>query len=1089
MTSRTNSPVSASSAAGNSTNNTIVSETLTEIFRCFICMEKLQDAHLCPHCSKLCCYLCISRWITEQRRQCPHCRAPLRIHELVNCRWFGDVALQVESLQQICANIKASRLLQNKDQDQCPIHQEKLTVYCWSCKRCICYQCALWGGTHSGHSFKQIELIYESHITKAKEEISQLKGRLIELINIIQEVEQNVEIVRNAKDEKVREIRNAVELMIGRLDSQLKMKLVSLMRHKNSLAQEIEQLEHLLQEIEQQINSYSRPQLIAKSPELIKMIQQVRMKPITNYVTSPITADFRSEILPEYDTGSFTLMNFSQLKQSGKAVYSDPLVNYGLQWRLKVYPNGNGAVRGEYLSVFLELTYGYPEPSKYEYRVQMIHQSSSKIIQREFVSDFEVGECWGYNRFFRLDLLASEGYLNTLKDSLELRFQVRPSTYFQRCRDQQWYINQLLQKQNELENEVKRLRTKANTEVDSNETERALSSTNCTNFPLDNSELVNLGANNDDENDEVQNSNEEKSTGTETHDAEQNTVETDDHGFSGMLESLCTLNLSTREVASAVDVGSKKSAVNTKNEESLPLGISFSSPNLLSTNHRRCECTSEVDDDLSSLLQVTEHVRSAKSATSSMREEQNAFEENDLDTTTSEENDAEYIEFSMAQGLPPLPEIKTEDIVFLSLMEDSSGMNKEEKTPPAVVSSRNTCRQPITTASILEALMEPPKLSSKPVSEFCKGGRSNHNFPTTEGGIARNASSGNGIVLSNKEPPARVSQDDRTSFVRLLENITLSPKTRPSSPQNKHDFDLNAEDLNSFPSVSQIARGSFNESFCEHNLSKNRSFNVISPNRLEPRSRSSTKISHSSLSPVSHPSGRRVINKSDGVKYKTSSTRCDMNDDASPAKALNFWTNVFFSSPSCESLSNEATAANDLNDQRPTAAALVLGRILKSKDSPKRIFNDNNEEIIMKRIFNDSSEELMVSPLGSPELIGASSLSYTNPATPLSKRSSSASRPMYFSSSKTQGSHSRANQPSDYNNRSAKLNNRVLIFDDCIEYHPIVRTNMSQDPSSSNGMGDCAESLPARNVQSEVQKKAMSGAKRKERLAERPNSS
>lgn len=30
-------------------------------------------------------------------------------------------------------------------------------------------------------------------------------------------------------------------------------------------------------------------------------------------------------------------------------------------------------------------------------------------------------------------------------------------------------------------------------------------------------------------------------------------------------------------------------------------------------------------------------------------------------------------------------------------------------------------------------------------------------------------------------------------------------------------------------------------------------------------------------------------------------------------------------------------------------------------------------------------------------------------------------------------------------------------------------------------MGDCAESLPARNVQSEVQKKAMSGAKRKER--------
>jgi hypothetical protein len=44
-----------------------------------------------------------------------------------------------------------------------------------------------------------------------------------------------------------------------------------------------------------------------------------------------------------------------------------------------------------------------------------------QIIQREFVSDFEIGECWGYNRFFRLDLLADEGYLNCNKDTLDLR--------------------------------------------------------------------------------------------------------------------------------------------------------------------------------------------------------------------------------------------------------------------------------------------------------------------------------------------------------------------------------------------------------------------------------------------------------------------------------------------------------------------------------------------------------------------------------------------------------------------------------------------------------------------------------------------
>jgi tripartite motif-containing protein 37 len=35
---------------------------------------------------------------------------------------------------------------------------------------------------------------------------------------------------------------------------------------------------------------------------------------------------------------------------------------------------------------------------------------NSSII-REFSSEFEGGECWGYNRFFRIDLLIKDGYM------------------------------------------------------------------------------------------------------------------------------------------------------------------------------------------------------------------------------------------------------------------------------------------------------------------------------------------------------------------------------------------------------------------------------------------------------------------------------------------------------------------------------------------------------------------------------------------------------------------------------------------------------------------------------------------------------
>lgn len=87
--------------------NSILFQTLAEVFRCFICMEKLRDAHLCPHCSKLCCYVCIRRWLTEQRSQCPHCRASLHLHELVNCRWVEEVTQQLDSLQAV--NLNGSR--------------------------------------------------------------------------------------------------------------------------------------------------------------------------------------------------------------------------------------------------------------------------------------------------------------------------------------------------------------------------------------------------------------------------------------------------------------------------------------------------------------------------------------------------------------------------------------------------------------------------------------------------------------------------------------------------------------------------------------------------------------------------------------------------------------------------------------------------------------------------------------------------------------------------------------------------------------------------------------------------------------------
>jgi hypothetical protein len=480
-------------------------------------MEKLRNARLCPKCSKLCCYACIHRWLTEQRSQCPHCRAPLQINELVNCRWAEEVTQRLDTLQQCGAAHNSKSKFKNSNNNnnnndtascddensntnettitsllsytstsdftnkdnKCDIHKaEKLSVYCLTCKKCICHQCALFGGTHASHGFRPLDEIYETHKEQIVDQIKTLKRRHSELVSLVQEVERSIEMVKGAKDERVREIRNAVELMVARLENQLKNKILTLMSQRNKLSSETETMESMMYDIERDIRTKTKSELISKQSDIIQKCQTITLrKPMASFVTASNGAsgasggnsatiasssnDFISEIVPMYDISTFTIHQFSQLQHKADPIYSPPLNVNGISWRLKVYPDGNGVVRGNYLSVFLELSAGLTETSKYEYRVEMIHQQSkdlSKSIVREFASDFEVGECWGYNRFFRLDLLASEGYLNTERDTLILRFQVRSPTFFQKCRDQQWYIQHLESAQQNFVAQVNELR-------------------------------------------------------------------------------------------------------------------------------------------------------------------------------------------------------------------------------------------------------------------------------------------------------------------------------------------------------------------------------------------------------------------------------------------------------------------------------------------------------------------------------------------------------------------------------------------------------------------------------------------------------
>lgn len=67
-----------------------------------------------------------------------------------------------------------------------------------------------------------------------------------------------------------------------------------------------------------------------------------------------------------------------------KAIVFSPIIEQeGLEWRLKVYPNGNESVEGSHLSVFLELVTSIRRDNLFEYQIELVnqHRPESRMLR------------------------------------------------------------------------------------------------------------------------------------------------------------------------------------------------------------------------------------------------------------------------------------------------------------------------------------------------------------------------------------------------------------------------------------------------------------------------------------------------------------------------------------------------------------------------------------------------------------------------------------------------------------------------------------------------------------------------------------
>ena len=417
------------------TNTPIISQSnsINAILNCPICQKKVKKNRMCPKCSQLFCESCIGSLFTKDTGRCPNCQQKLRIKDFLECRFINEIFEAIEK----------SPVQYGSPIEKCHIHNAELKYYCVDCNLGICSDCAILTSLHKGHQFDHLANIYQYHQETIKQESVLLNERIEELSQALVKIDINIEKSKRLKDEEREDSVAMLEKIQARLDMQLEEYLQVLYQIKDKIYDEINYVEGIKEGIEKDISQSSKSDFILKSPIIIDQLRKFNEQEFEDYNASSINAEFFSELVPEYTPGIFVLNNYKESVESTEIVYSDNICSNGVIWRLKVYPNGNGTAKGNYISVFLELVKGLSAISKYQYKIEMKnHRDSSLNIEKEFTSDFEEGECWGYNRFFRIDLLEEEEYLEA-SGSLIINFYIRPRTFQQVVKDQHQYIKQI----------------------------------------------------------------------------------------------------------------------------------------------------------------------------------------------------------------------------------------------------------------------------------------------------------------------------------------------------------------------------------------------------------------------------------------------------------------------------------------------------------------------------------------------------------------------------------------------------------------------------------------------------------------------
>lgn len=415
----------------------------TEYLKCFICYRRVKEPVMCPTCSKFACEACLKKWIIEEKSECPFCRGPLCLSQLIKVRFIKDFSKVIDSLKM--QQVRNYSLYEkNETIDKCKEHSLKMIYFCVTCDQVICPDCVMFTKNHANHEIERLKNIYEKKIDSINKEMVDLKKKIYEYEKYLTELSKKADQLKEGKERRIKDLLLLSRALNAKLESDVASRLHSLGDERRKVEDELEYFESIYTEMSSRLKHSTPAKTICNSDDYLKQLIEVNHREFQSSIPKNMIAEFEADIGIEYATGVFVLKPYSIKKNCNEIVYSDPLVADGITWRIKAYPNGTGKHKSEYLSLFVEMVKGWENGGAYCYKVILVKlNKETENIEREYISEFENSICWGYNRFCKIEDIENQGFWDKDNDQIVLRYQVKPANHLQKIKDQSNFIKSL----------------------------------------------------------------------------------------------------------------------------------------------------------------------------------------------------------------------------------------------------------------------------------------------------------------------------------------------------------------------------------------------------------------------------------------------------------------------------------------------------------------------------------------------------------------------------------------------------------------------------------------------------------------------